>query len=111
MTILCLPRPRDCDSRFLKWCAAARPSFSAVSAVTGSTFAVPRTQSVPKIFFEGLIELKNRSMFWRRNDADSRWLHVYERHAQRRRDVHKPTGKFRGVNAGQINRHANLIAL
>src|SRR3954469_15985069 len=32
-------------------CAAARPSFSAVSAVTGSTFATPRTPSVPKIFF------------------------------------------------------------
>src|SRR3954447_9109536 len=32
-------------------CAAAQPSFSAVSAVTGSTFATPRTPSVPKIFF------------------------------------------------------------
>src|SRR6478736_4083199 len=31
--------------------AAARPSFNAVSAVTGSTFATPRTPSVPKIFF------------------------------------------------------------
>src|SRR4051812_19903347 len=31
--------------------AAARPSFSAVSAVTGSTLATPRTPSVPKIFF------------------------------------------------------------
>src|SRR5476649_1497900 len=50
MTILCLPRPRDCVSRFLKTCAAARPSLSAVSAVTGSMFAVPRTPSVPKIF-------------------------------------------------------------
>src|SRR5208337_4175202 len=50
MTILCLPRPRACDSRFLKTCPAARPSLSAVSAVTGSMFAVPRTPSVPKIF-------------------------------------------------------------
>src|SRR3954451_23636336 len=31
--------------------AAARPSFNAVSAVTGSTLATPRTPSVPKIFF------------------------------------------------------------
>jgi hypothetical protein len=36
---------------FVKMWAAARPSFSAVSAVTGSTFATPRTPSVPKIFF------------------------------------------------------------
>jgi len=42
--------PRDWDSRFLKTWAAARPSLSAVSAVTGSTFARPRTPSVPKIF-------------------------------------------------------------
>src|SRR5271157_4612061 len=51
MTILCLPRPRDSDSRFLKTYAAAWPSFRAVSAVTGSTLAVPRTPSVPKILF------------------------------------------------------------
>src|SRR5687768_11997937 len=51
MTILCLPNPRAIASRFLKTCAEARPSFSAVSAVTGSTLAVPRTPSVPKIFF------------------------------------------------------------
>ena len=42
--------PRDWRSRFLKTCAAARPSLSAVSAVTGSMLAVPRTPSVPKIF-------------------------------------------------------------
>jgi len=36
--------------RFLKTCAEARPSFNAVSAVTGSRLAVPRTPSVPKIF-------------------------------------------------------------
>src|SRR5258706_4617789 len=57
MTILCLPRPRDCASRFLNTWAAARPSFSAVSAVTGSTLAVPRTPSVPKIFLCGFIRL------------------------------------------------------
>src|SRR5437870_9394012 len=51
MTILCLPLLRDCTFRFLKTCAADRPSLSAVSAVTGSTLAVPRTPSVPKIFF------------------------------------------------------------
>src|ERR1039458_3779654 len=56
MTILCLPRPRDCTSRFLKTCAAARPSFKAVSAVTGSRFAVPRTPSVPKIFLGELMK-------------------------------------------------------
>ena len=32
----------------LKTCAAARPSLRAVSAVTGSIFATPRTPSVPK---------------------------------------------------------------
>src|SRR3954453_21564922 len=51
MTILCRPGPRDSARRCLNTCAAARPSFRAVSAVTGSTLAVPRTPSVPKIFF------------------------------------------------------------
>jgi len=37
--------------------AAARPSFSAVSAVTGSTFATPRTPSVPNIFFGSVTAL------------------------------------------------------
>src|ERR1017187_4763938 len=55
MTILCLPRPRDWRSRFLKTYAAARPSLRAVSAVTGSTLAVQRTPSVPNIFFGELI--------------------------------------------------------
>ena len=45
----------DLASRFLKTCAEARPSFNAVSAVTGSRLAVPRTPSVPKIFWELLI--------------------------------------------------------
>src|SRR5256885_16835079 len=51
MTILCRPRPRDWGAMFLKTCPAARPSLRAVSAVTGSMFAVPRTPSGPKIFF------------------------------------------------------------
>src|SRR3954452_13069619 len=55
MTIRWRPRPRDWVSRCLKTWAAARPSFSAVSAVTGSTLAVPRTPSVPKIFFWDLL--------------------------------------------------------
>src|SRR5258706_2327854 len=61
MTILCLPRPRDCASRFLKTWAAARPSLSAVSAVTGSMLAVPRTPSVPKIFLAAGIKSGLRS--------------------------------------------------
>src|SRR5664280_1574678 len=55
MTILCRPRLRDWRSRFLKTYAAARPSLSAVSAVTGSTLAVPRTPSVPNIFLGELM--------------------------------------------------------
>src|SRR5687768_3551771 len=51
MTILWRPWPRGWEFRFLKTWAAERPSFNAVSAVTGSTLAVPRTPSVPKIFF------------------------------------------------------------
>src|SRR4051794_41852011 len=43
------PRRRPCAPDCAKTCAAARPSFSAVSAVTGSMFAIPRTPSVPKI--------------------------------------------------------------
>ena len=50
ITIRCRPRPRDTGTRFLKTYAAARPSFRAVSAVTGSTLATPRTPSVPKSF-------------------------------------------------------------
>ena len=42
------PRPRG-RLICVKTCAAARPSFSAVSAVTGSMFAMPRTPSVPKM--------------------------------------------------------------
>src|SRR3954467_9353652 len=49
ITILWRPRPRELLSRFLKTCAAARPRRKAVSAVTGSMFAVPRTPSVPKM--------------------------------------------------------------
>src|ERR1051326_2914846 len=51
MTILCLARPRDSAPGFFKTWPAARPSLRAVSAVTGSILAVPRTPSVPKIFF------------------------------------------------------------
>src|ERR1051326_8985108 len=40
---------------FLKTCPAARPSLRAVSAVTGSMLAVPRTPSVPKIFLGWLM--------------------------------------------------------
>ena len=50
-------RPADAIRAVLicvKTCAAARPSLSAVSAVTGSMFAVPRTPSVPKILRCGL---------------------------------------------------------
>src|SRR4051794_20385661 len=46
-------RPLDRPGRtviLVKKCAAARPSLSGFSAVTGSIFAVPRTPSVPKIF-------------------------------------------------------------
>src|SRR5208282_2688895 len=57
MTILYLPRPRDWVSRFLKTWAAARPSLRAVSAVTGSMLAVPRTPSVPKILVGWLMEV------------------------------------------------------
>src|SRR5436309_11246120 len=57
MTILCRPRPRDCSAMFLKTWPAARPSLRAVSAVTGSILAVPRTPSVPKIFLGELIWL------------------------------------------------------
>ena len=42
---------------FLKTWAAARPNLRTVSAVTGSTLAVPRTPSVPKIFLGELISL------------------------------------------------------
>src|SRR5437867_10398387 len=47
MTILCRPWPLGVGARDLKTCAAARPSLRAVSAVTGSTLATPRTPSVP----------------------------------------------------------------
>jgi len=49
ITILCLLVPLVRGSRFLNTYAAARPSLSAVSAVTGSMLAMPRTPSVPKI--------------------------------------------------------------
>src|SRR5215471_5048661 len=54
-TILCRPRLRACVSSVLNTWPAARPSLSAVSAVTGSMLAVPRTPSVPKIFFGEVI--------------------------------------------------------
>src|ERR1051325_2029280 len=57
MTILCRPLSWRCPWRFLKTWPAARPIFKAVSAVTGSTFAVPRTPSVPKIFLWAVISI------------------------------------------------------
>src|SRR5213592_4907407 len=56
MTILCRPRPRDWGAMLRKTWPAARPSLRAVSAVTGSMLAVPRTPSVPKIFFVWLMD-------------------------------------------------------
>src|ERR1700755_286693 len=50
MTTVGRPPERCPEFISAKTCAAARPSLSAVSAVTGSMFAVPRTPSVPKIF-------------------------------------------------------------
>src|SRR5438093_5083830 len=64
MTSRCRPRPRDWAWRFLKTWAAARPSLRAVSAVTGSMFAVPRTPSVPKIFRVPFVMQVDRSV-WR----------------------------------------------
>src|SRR3569623_98343 len=50
MTMVVRPPERPASTLiWAKMCAAARPSLSAVSAVTGSMFAVPRTPSVPKI--------------------------------------------------------------
>src|SRR6516164_9435481 len=87
MTILCLPRLRDWVSRFLKTCAADRPSFNAVSAVMGSTFAVPRTPSVPKIFFDELME--GCSVFRRRgDDADAVGCNVDDCDSGRHGNVH-----------------------
>jgi len=50
MTMVVRPLERPASTLIcVKMCAAARPNFSAVSAVTGSMFAVPRTPSVPKM--------------------------------------------------------------
>src|SRR6516164_5553124 len=110
MTILCLPRPRDWVSRFLKTCAAARPSFKAVSAVTGSRFAVPRTPSVPKIL---LGELIKRSSIFRRGgyDADAVGLDADDRDAGRHGDVHALFIRVDGAGIGQIHRCVDLVGL
>src|SRR5580765_2768845 len=73
-----------------KW-AAARPSFRAVSAVTGSMFARPRTPSVPKIRFVMAISIPATTE-WRRGEQflhnDGRWRDGINLHAVRRKDPH-----------------------
>src|SRR6202042_3778521 len=103
MTILCLPRPRDCDSRFLKTCAAARPSFKAVSAVTGSTFAVPRTPSVPKIFFRELIlKMKpQRDHLNTHKDSRAGWL-WHHHHLGRFYSNQRDLGRRRNLNVPKL---------
>src|SRR5579862_4050339 len=50
MTMVARPLERPASTLIcVKTCAAARPSLRAVSAVTGSILAVPRTPSVPKM--------------------------------------------------------------
>src|ERR1700723_2805775 len=113
MTILCLPRPRDWRSRFLKTCAAERPSFNAVSAVTGSTFAVPRTPSVPKIFLGMLISIDwILGLLWRWNHQDNCWLNLHQGDIGRRYDIDRPAGgRATGQVAGEIHHGANLAFL
>src|SRR5688572_12578868 len=73
MTILCRPRPRGWVWRLLKTCAAARPSLRAVSTVTGSTLAMPRTPSVPKSFLDLLISFLT---LWGHRHVDLGRLHA-----------------------------------
>src|SRR5271169_2989013 len=58
-TILWRPCPLATGAHVLNTCAAARPSFKAVSEVTGSTLATPRTPSVPNSFLAFPIRLRN----------------------------------------------------
>src|SRR5579859_7713601 len=58
-TILWRPCPLATGARDLNTCAAARPSFKAVSEVTGSTLATPRTPSVPNNFVAFPIRLRD----------------------------------------------------
>src|SRR5580693_6612940 len=102
MTILCLPRPRAWRFKFLKTCAAARPSCSAVSAVIGSTFAVPRTPSVPKIFL--------LMAAWEGN-GDLRWVNVYQRGAGRQGDFDIAQQIARRAKSCQIDDGVNLAGL
>src|SRR5437867_6125782 len=101
MTILCLTRSRAWFSRFLNTWAAARPSLRAVSAVTGSTLAVPRTPSVPKIFL-GVIHLPLRRI--------SRLKRNLVRHDLFQRDLardnyfhRKETVKLRQIGYSDVN--------
>src|SRR5438034_458252 len=108
MTILCLPRPRDCDSRFLKTCPAARPSLSAVSAVTGSMLAVPRTPSVPKIFFGELIVLKFGSRLFARLKIRGLGQNCHQVHSGRqiRLDFERPA---RFLPGGELDKWLDVL--
>src|ERR1035437_6571448 len=109
-TILCRPRPRGWLSRVLKTWPAARPSLRAVSAVTGSVLAVPRTPSVPKIFLGELMGVMTLPV---RRDGDLHLFrhHTHERNARRDRHLDRLAEATRGRHPCQIHHGADVRAL
>src|SRR6266581_1073741 len=89
----------------VKTCAAARPSFSAVSAVTGSTLAVPRTPSVPKILFGAM------SGFWRNDDFDVLGQNPQKGDPGRCRDFNAFEQIVSGFDSAQINQRPDFLTL
>src|SRR2546429_732487 len=103
MTILCRPRPRDWGAMLRKTWPAARPSFSAVSAVTGSMLAVPRTPSVPKSF---LFEFTSIDALGGNRDIDFLRQTAKHRHPRRRCDLDSHAHITRFFDISDIHQHA-----
>src|SRR6266568_4157487 len=109
MTILWRPRPRASDWRFLKTWAAARPSLRAVSAVTGSILAMPRTPSVPKIFLGWLI---GSFLLEGNHDLHVRRFRAHKRDARRRGNDHALAhAARRGFEVGQVHVRFDFLFL
>src|SRR5262245_37694643 len=105
-------------------CPAARPNLSAVSAVTGSMFAVPRTPSVPKICLgSGLAaglevvwfmvgsDVRKTSAFRWHDYLDFFRRHAHMAHAGGCRNFDSLGQIARAFYPGEVYQHAQVFGL
>src|SRR5580693_149674 len=103
---------------FLKTWPAARPSLRAVSAVTGSMLARPRTPSVPKIFLGAvIIEPCGLDRFGKSFGDGNAFeigeggLDLFDANVGRRPDLYLLANLLFVLNRGRVNKGLDLINL